>query len=95
MYGPEAGDHKDQQEGQKNTHIYYFQIAELLGAKDASGGPIQCKFSADECFSRHIASLKEITRSEARSTLAEARNGAVKRAAEIALQAAKGTYKDE
>ena len=89
--GTEDGGHKVKKDGR----ICYFQVAELLGSKEADGGPMKCKFNGLGCPSHHIASLKEITRAEAKSILEEAPSGRVKQIAQEAGLAAKGTYKDE
>ena len=57
-------------EGRKGATIYGFLVALLLKIKQVSAGVFQCKFTADECRFRHIVSLKEVTRSEAASALA-------------------------
>ena len=52
-------------ENRKRDTTCGFLVARLLKIKRVNGDLYQCKYSADECRFHHIASLKEITRSEA------------------------------
>ena len=79
----------------KGISICCYQVAELLGSKEADGVPMKCRFDGLSCKYRHIASLKEITRAEAKSILGESLSTRINRVAHDAGTAAKGAYKDE
>ena len=70
-----------------------FIVARLLKIKRVSGDLYQCKYSADECRFHHIASLKEITRSEAIAALAYAPHEGLKLFKDTAKDADKGAFK--
>ena len=52
-------------EGHKTTAICGFLVAGLLKVKRSNGGAFGCRFTAEDCRFHHVASLKELTRSEA------------------------------
>ena len=78
----------------KDIRICCFHVAELLGSKEADGVPMKCRFNGLSCQYRHIASLKEITRAEAKSIMGESMSKRIKRAAQDAGLAAKAETSD-
>ena len=82
-------------EDRKGGAICGFLVAGLLKAKKVNGELFKCRFPADECRFRHIESLKEVTRSEAESALANAPHGGLNKVKEAATNAEKGAYKGE
>ena len=90
-----ADSNSDSKVVKKGISICCYQVAELLGSKEADGVPMECRFDGVSCKYRHIASLKEITRAEAKSILGESLSARIERVAQDAGTAAKGVYKDE
>ena len=82
-------------EDRKGGALCGFFIAGLLKVKKVSGELFKCRFPANECRFPHIESLKEVTRSEAESALANAPHGGLNKVKDAATHAEKGAYKGE
>ena len=82
-------------EGHKTTAICGFLIAGLLKVKRSNGGAFGCRFTAEECRFRHVASLKELTRSKAVSAMADSPHDGLKWLKDAARDAERGTFKGE
>ena len=82
-------------EGRKAKAICGFLVAGLLKVKRINGEVFQCRFKAEECRFRHVASLKELTRSEAMSALADSPHDGLRLMKNTARDVEKGAFKGE